>query len=59
MPQGVEQKGNETAIALISLCTAIVSMGSTILTFILKIIEVKSGKQGTKMSKWISYEILY
>ena len=45
LPPGVEPKGNETIVALISLFTAIISLLGTVLTFILKIIEIKANKE--------------
>lgn len=42
LPPGVEAKGNETMVALVSLCTAIVSFFSTILTVILKAMEIRA-----------------
>lgn len=48
LPPGVESKGNETTIALISLCTAIISLLGTVLTFILKIIEIQNNKPSKK-----------
>lgn len=45
LPPGIEAKGNETTIAIISLLTAIVSLCGTMLTFILKIMEVKSERR--------------
>ena len=45
LPPGIEPKGNENYIALISLITAIVTFLATLLTLVLKIIELKSQKQ--------------
>jgi len=50
LPPGVEVKGKETSLAFISLLTGIVSLAGTVLTFIMKIIELK-GK-----SKEMPYE---
>ena len=48
LPPGVEPKGNETTVALISLWTAIISLFGTVLTFILKIIEIRANKERQK-----------
>lgn len=45
LPPGVEAKGNETMVAVISLCTAIVSLLGSVITFIFKILEIKAKKQ--------------
>lgn len=44
LPAGVESKGSDTTVALISLITAIISLLGTVLTVILKIIELRVGK---------------
>ncbi len=44
LPEGMELKGKNVSVALISLITAIVSLICTILTFIMKLIELKSSQ---------------
>jgi len=44
LPPGIEYKGNESTIAIISLITAIVSLVGSILAFMLKLIELRSNK---------------
>ena len=48
LPPDVEPKGNETTVAWISLGTAVLSFFGTVLTFILKIIELKTKKKKIK-----------
>jgi len=45
LPPGVEPKGSEVTVAWISLLTGIVSLLGTVLTLVLKIIEIKANKQ--------------
>jgi len=51
LPEGVEEKGNEASIALISLITAIISILGSIITFITAFIEFKSSKAKKKPNK--------
>ena len=44
-PPGIETKGNEATIALISLIAGIISLLGSIMTFILKIIEIRAARQ--------------
>jgi len=44
LPDGVEEKGNETIIALVSLITAILSLLSSIIAFVAAFIELKARK---------------
>jgi len=44
LPQGIEPKGMESAIIIIALCTAIISLTSSVITLILKILEIKKAK---------------
>lgn len=45
LPPGVESKGDQNLMPIISLITAICSLIGSVLTFTLKIIEIRSSKR--------------